>query len=186
MAAPYAPFSGRAKNPDYQPIVDALIAYMRENQITANEFGVRLFGAHPRKPSQPARNNAVTYHWAHGESRPNVETAELIYEKTGVDLREWASPNVGPYGRTALVAHRKHKPAKPSARQALVEYERATDKDDGWKKLDPPRTKLGPPKFALVVQQDGTASMTMNLIDVDTDEAMRAFEAMKAIGLVKG
>jgi hypothetical protein len=37
-----------------------------------------------------------------------------------------------------------------------------------------------------VVQQDGTASMTMNLIDVDTDEAMRAFEAMKAIGLVKG
>jgi len=46
--------------------------------------------------------------------------------------------------------------------------------------------RQGPPRFALVVQQDGTASMTMNLLDVDADQAFRVFDTLKVAGLIKG
>jgi hypothetical protein len=169
MAA-FSPFSGKAIKPEYQPIVEALIAYCLREQLSANEFNIRVFGEGKPGVAKSQRG----YDLMHGKIQPTFEIAELIREKQSI------------YGRRAVTVSRRRKPVKPSARQALVEFKEALDKDDGWKKLDPPRTKLGPPKFALVVQQDGTASMTMNLIDVDTDEAMRAFEAMKAIGLVKG
>jgi hypothetical protein len=179
MAA-FSPFSGKAIKPEYQPIVEALIAYCLREQLSANEFNIRVFGEGKPGVAKSQRG----YDLMHGKIQPTFEIAELIREKTGVDLSPYAKQSI--YGRRAVTVSRRRKPVKPSARQALVEFKEALDKDDGWKKLDPPRTKLGPPKFALVVQQDGTASMTMNLIDVDTDEAMRAFEAMKAIGLVKG
>ena len=173
----WGPFSGKAQRPHLQPVVDMLIAYAREQGLSTAQLAIKVFGEVPDQPGVP-RQPSTLYQLLHGRAGVTPLIAERV--KAGLDLELPMIPTTPPGGAVG-------KPVKAGrARQALVAYEKAQEAPE----LPPlPRAQAphrqGPPRFALVVQQDGTASMTMNLLDVDAGTALRAFDAMKAIGLVR-
>lgn len=170
---------GKARYAFNQPVVDALIAYCRAEQLAnASELARRIYGV---KASGAPKQTAASYAYLAGAARPAEKSVERIKQAIGVDLAEAVKEaealekGQGPQ-ENLPVLHQ----GKPSARQALAEFRETGAQSEAM------RVKPGPPRFAMVIQQDGTASVTVNLVDASEDKALRVLAALQVAGVVRG
>lgn len=180
-------------------MVDALWAWLDAEQLSPMRACERLFG---RDGQNRVKGSAFVYQVLHGRYLPGeAKIAELAAK--GVDLRpavEAALRLAQAQGGTTPVAasqgrrpRRRSAPARepPSARAALVAYTAAHGSAQGnaaASALAPPSPSplpAPPAMFALTIDGDGTARLSLNLVGISAHDALRCVAALRTIGLIK-
>jgi hypothetical protein len=171
--------------PECEAISKAVLAYLSERGLTVMQFSEMIYGR--RGPNNSVAGVGNVYPVAHGAQIPTDTKLALWKEKTGIDLYALAAearanaPGGGKPGRkpgqamtpvrAAVAAHKRATAAAPSA--APIEP-----------RADPPR-RVQPPLFAMSIDQDGRSNVTLNLVDVSAEEALRAMATLAAANLIK-
>lgn len=100
------------------------------------------------------------YKWARGSARPVPATRKQLAEHFGVPVSEFALPVKD--GVTSVFIPNERRPPFPDP---------------------PPRKPV--PQFSLVVNDDGTSTLTLNMT-MPTEAAMRAMHTLMASGVLPG
>jgi hypothetical protein len=110
--------------------------------------------------------------WASVLAVPAAEL-EALREKAGVTRNTAYVPVAKvPAKVLALKAPKPETPLSPARMAAALSI--------------PDLPKAGPPQFSLVVDQQGMATLRLNLVDIPMGKAMQAMQALMGAGLISG
>lgn len=183
-----------AEMPALQPMVDAVYVFLQERHIGPTQLCELLYGldenGRPKGPGQ-------IYPILRGRELPKPEKVAHWKAMGGPDLAEIVG-KLRELPRELVRAKPKPTPVKVTrAKAALVAFERA--KTPG-KKVNPPpwpvvqpepkpqptpTAEFQPPLFAMTIDQGGRSNLTLNLVGVTSDEALRAVAHLTAANLIK-
>lgn len=170
------------KHPEYQPVVDFIVKAMRERGLSMTSFAALIYG---RDENGKVRGSAQVSQLLNGYFLPARVTIDR-WRKAGIDL--------GPAVEDAKVLRQQLKearaPARPvrdrraltPVRAAVAAYEQAA-KEPKPAQLHESR-RVGPPLFALSIDQEGKSNITLNLMDISSKEALRAIAVLTAANLI--
>lgn len=163
-----------ARLPALQPMMERFQQFLAEQEWTVHHFAAEVYG---RTPLGGARSPMQVYPIADGQRAPTVKTAQLWFEKTGLDLREFAkAPD--------LVANEPMLPATRAARAvAAFNAEQESKAMTVVPLPQAPPLERSVPKLALSIGADGRGNLTFNLIDAPAGEVLRALAVLQASGL---
>jgi hypothetical protein len=152
--------------PEYQPVIDAVVAFMREHSMNMTQLCDLMYG---RSPAGKVKGSGQVYSIANGQHLPNARTIERWRAK-GVDLQPAVDQvNASRQGmRTAAVAA----------------YEKAVPKSSPARPVPYESRRVDPPLFALSIDQSGRANVTLNMMDISSDEALRCMGVLTAANLI--
>jgi hypothetical protein len=184
-----------AEVPALQPMVDAVYAFLEERHIGPTQLCALLYGldenGRPKGPGQ-------IYPILRGREIPKPEKVAHWKAMGGPDLAEVVG-KLRELPRELVKAKPKQVPVKVTpVKAAVVAFEQANKmprkkaNPPPWPVVQPePRpqpqepARVGPPLFAMSVAQDGTANLTLNMVDVKLDEAIRCFQTLTLANLIK-
>jgi hypothetical protein len=187
-----------AEIPALQPMVDAVYAYLAAHSLGPTQFCERIYG---KRSNGSTAGVGQVYQVLRGRELPPPYKVALWKEKAGLDLteiidklRELPSELVQAKPKTKAVA------VMTPAKTALTAYQKATQTPrkklpaPPWPVVKPepdPQPKpqapdrIQPPLFAMSVSQDGHTNLTLNMVDVKLDEAIRCFQTLTLANLIK-
>lgn len=188
--------------PECKPIADALLAFLSQRGLTVMQFSEMIYG---RDEKGTVKGVGNVYPTIHAAQVPSDQKIILWREKTGVDLTkvvEQVKETIGPRPpQKRVMKAPKEKPAKLAltpVRAAVAAHKKAVE--TGTASLVTPRAKpnyvpdqrpwpannsSGPPLFAMSIAQDGTANLTLNLMNTTGEEALRCLNVLSAASLIK-
>lgn len=174
----------QAHNPAYQPVVDAIEGFLEQRTMTRTEFCAAIYG---RKPNGGAKGTGGLYEIIKGRQRAGPVVRERIKQALGLELPEVAFASMPMV--IAIPTKREDKPkAITPVKAALAAFEQAKPRMVP-PPVEPVRKVNGAahlaPRFALSIAQDGRAQVTMNLMNVSADDALRCLSALGAANLLK-
>ena len=152
-----------------RPLVEGMAALLLRHGLTPTSFRQRLVEA-----GHSNRTHKLNLQLA-GGARPRDDTLEV-----------WAEILGEPAG--ALKALRDQLPQAPRTwtRRAPTPPEREAPVVAAERVPSPSWPSERPPQFSMVVDHNGRASLTLNLIDVPIKIAMQAMSALNGVGLLNG
>lgn len=166
----------QAKIAAYQPVVDAIERYMTEHNLPSlARISEKLYG-------RDSHGKIITSAYAtiRGEVAPSPPMRARFKERLGLDLPIVEGPPRKPYRWRQLTV--------TPAKAAVIAYEKAVEASEpSTIKLtsQPIARAKAPPRFALTIDQDGRSSVSLNLVDVSADDALRCLSALAAADLLK-
>lgn len=182
-----------AARPECQPLVDALVAFMTKRSLRPMQFCEMLYGrdekGHVKGPGQ-------LYSVLRGKEIPSQNKMTHWKEKAGLDLAPIVARLEG-MPRAVAVVKAKPPAVTTPVRAAVAAFEStqkapAKKNPSPWpvmkpkpqERHTPPAGQMRPPLFAMTIDQDGFANLTLNLIDVKSEEAMRCFQTLSLANLI--
>lgn len=160
-------------SPLNQPYVEAFSAFLTERGLSKVRFIDMIYG-----PNNENGYGAAVYSMMRGTMTPSPRSMELIKDKTGLDLTNIPRPPSAMRGRPTQAT---------TAREVAAAYEAAKTASmfPPFPELSAKKPAAGPPRFSLVIEQDGTARFSVNLTGVSADEAMRYFVVLSQANLLQ-
>lgn len=171
---------GDIPHPEWQPVIDALRAEMAKRDLNAYRLGALLFGR--AENGNPIRAQYL-YDILRGRSRLSDDVRQLLRDKVQIELPAYPPPAAAPATpvRAAVQLYERHQ------QQPLAPNQWGRKTYNPPIPPNPPRQSAPaapPPRFALVVGQDGRANLTLNILDVAGADALKALQVLLAAGLV--
>jgi hypothetical protein len=157
--------------PECKPIADYVGKVMRERHLTLVALA-GLVNGHDAKGAVRGTGHASQI--SNGHLLPSGHTVKR-WQQAGVDI--------GPAVEEAK-ALRAPKHALTPVRAAVAAFEKAIPTE----KLKPAPVhesrRVGPPLFALSIDQEGKSNITLNLLDITSEEALRCIGVLTAANLI--
>lgn len=168
--------------PEYQPVIDAVVAHMREHSMNMMQLCELMYG---RSPAGKVKGSGQVYSIANGQHLPNSKTIQRWRAK-GVDLQPAVDQvNASRRGmRTAAVAGVATDTQLTPIRAAVAAYEKAVPKASPARPVPYEPRRVDPPLFALSIDQNGRANVTLNMMDISSEEALRCMGVLTAANLI--
>lgn len=171
-------------------MVDAVFAFLASRGMKPMQLCEAIYG---RGADNTVRGPGQVYGVLRGHEIPQPKKVHLWKETVGLDLTEIVA-RLG--GHPRALAKTKSKPpvVTTPVRAALAKYEKATGGEKTAplaevKRLPsrdlPANDTRPPPLFAMSISQDGSSNVTLNLMGVTSEEAVRCFQTLSLANLLK-
>jgi len=171
---------------DCRPFSEAITALLAAQGMTKFQLCELLYG---RDAKGAVKGSANIYPIINSVRPPGAGIIAKIKEKTGLDLSELRAAYDAQKTGTAP------EPVKATehAREVMTPVKAAVEafKAAGGEPVSPspverrPSNHAPPPRLAMTIDQDGRAHVTVNLVDVPAEEAIRLIQLLSSAGLVE-
>jgi transcriptional regulator with XRE-family HTH domain len=149
-----------------------VVGLLKERGMTRSQFCLAVNGLDRRgKPAASGHFSQIV----NGKARLSSKSAE-----------KWA-PVLGVTAEELLAIQNRHvtvaTPA-PKDKRAPLRASPSPATMAAALQIEPPKPPPGPPQFSLVIDQQGMATLRLNLVDVPMSKAMQAMAALTGAGII--
>jgi hypothetical protein len=171
---------------DCQPFAEAIAAFLTAKGMTKIGFCEAVYG---RDEKGRTKGSGNIYPIMNAVFPPGAGIIAKIREKTGLDLSElrarFDAQQTGAAPEPVKVTKHAKKAMTP-VKAALQAFKAAGGEPVSPAPVERRQSNHAlPPRLALTIDQDGRAHVTVNLVDVPAEEAIRLVQLLSSAGLIE-